>query len=183
MQYPNLLIVNKPKGFTSNDIVQMIKKHFHYQKVGHGGTLDPNATGVLVIGINEGTKALHGLTNDHKQYIAEVKFGASTDTYDVEGKITKHASFEHIKLEDIRSIFERLKKEGYQQTPPIYSAIKIKGKKLYDYARQQQTVEIIPRATQILDYEIKEFHDGSLTIKIDVPKGFYVRSLAHDLGV
>lgn len=177
----NILLINKPLNWTSNDVVKKIKSITKQKKVGHAGTLDPLATGLLIIGINSGTKKLNNLLLSQKEYRAEIKFGYSTKTYDSEGEVTY--SIKNIpKIEQIIQILDDLKKE-YLQTPPIYSAIKINGKKSYELARQNKTIELKSRKVELIDYDIIEFNDNVLKLNIIVSKGFYVRSLAHDLGI
>lgn len=180
----NIIVVNKPKRVTSFWVVNFIKRKFKYKKVGHAGTLDPNATGVLVLGINEGTKELSNLLLDNKEYIATIQFGYRTDSYDTEGKIidktTNKVSFKEI--ENYLSSFQNV--EIYQ-TPPIYSAIKINGKKLYEYARENKPVDIEQRKVKIIENEILSFdvENQILKIRLLVSKGFYIRSFANDIGL
>jgi tRNA pseudouridine55 synthase len=180
----NIYIIDKPKGLTSNDVVQIIKRHFHYKKVGHAGTLDPNATGVLVIGYNAGTKLLTNLINHDKEYIADIQFGIQTDSYDITGKVVKTKPYDHIKLEHIKKTLDEFKNNDYWQTPPAFSAKKIKGQKLYELAHAQKTIpNIPPQLTKLIDYQIISYQNGVLKVKLTVSKGFYIRSLANDLGI
>lgn len=181
----NILVVNKPKGLTSNDVVQIIKKKYNYKKVGHAGTLDPNASGVLVLGINEGTKLLSKLILDKKEYIATIQFGYSTDTYDLEGEKKLETNFK-TNLESIKKVLNSINNnETFKQKPPIYSAIKINGKKLYEYARNNISVQINDRDVIIYEKDILNFDFESqiLKIRLLVSKGFYIRSFANDLGI
>lgn len=181
----NIFVFDKPKNMTSNELVQLIKKKYNYKKVGHAGTLDPNATGVMVIGVNDGTKILGKLTIENKEYIATIKFGYATTTYDSEGEVT----FITKNLVDIESIKKIvgfwLNQKDIKQIPPIYSAVKINGKKLYDYARKNIPITIPERTVQLLSADIIDFDKENqiLKIKILVSKGFYVRSFANDLGI
>ena len=175
--------VNKPLGWTSADVVGYIKKIYKFKKVGHAGTLDPNATGVLVIGVNEGTKQLSQLILNDKTYLAQIQFGIETDSYDITGKVVKtnNKTFNQQMCDE--AINEFVKKDYYQY-PPIYSAIKVNGKKLYEYARKNEQVKIEPRLVKINSiieskYDVKT---NTLTIQMNVSKGFYIRSFAHDLG-
>ena len=124
-----ILLIDKPKGLTSRDVVNMVSKKLNTKKVGHAGTLDPLATGLLIIGVNKGTKILELLTNDSKEYIATVKLGIQTDTFDIEGKILEEKNFSLTK-EEIKKVLDSFK-GTYLQEVPRYSAVKIKGKKLY----------------------------------------------------
>lgn len=181
----NILIVNKPKGITSNDVVQLIKKKYNYKKVGHAGTLDPNASGVLVLGINDGTKLLSKLILDKKEYIATIQFGYATDTYDLEGKKTFETNFK-TNIDYINKVLNGIiVNKSFKQKPPIYSAIKINGKKLYEYARDNVEVKISDRDVTIYEKEILNFdlEKQILKIRLLVSKGFYIRSFANDLGI
>lgn len=186
MENKNIIIVNKPIKLTSNDVVQIIKKYFKYNKVGHAGTLDPFASGVLVLGVNEGTKELSKLILEDKEYVATIQFGYSTDTYDLEGKIIKESK-NKVDLNQINYYLNNLMINNgiIYQTPPIYSAIKIDGKKLYEYARNNIDVDIKPRKVKINNYQIIKFdyNNQTLIIKLNVSKGFYIRSFANDIGV
>ncbi|MDE6476801.1 MAG: tRNA pseudouridine(55) synthase, partial [Mycoplasmoidaceae bacterium] len=126
-----------------------MKKKFGFKKVGHAGTLDPNATGVLVIGINNGTKELSKLILDNKTYIAEIQLGISTDSYDITGKIIEKKQVKKVTKENILETIKKNFLQEYYQYPPKFSAIKVNGKKLYEYARKNQEVEIKPRLVKI----------------------------------
>lgn len=175
------LNVYKPAGKTSHDVVAYFRKLLEIRQIGHTGTLDPFAEGVLPICIGKATRLIEYLADD-KAYIAFVQFGKSTDTYDTEGKII----FESKKKITQDNIVHELKNfEGeINQLPPIYSAIKIKGKKLYEYAREGKEVEIQPRKVTIHTVELKEFNYETQTaqIFIECSKGTYIRSIADDLG-
>lgn len=129
--------VDKPLGWTSNDVVQFIKHKYRFRKVGHAGTLDPNASGVLVIGINEGTKELGKLILEDKTYMAQIQLGIETDSYDITGNIAKKELVRQLSLEEITNAVNCFAQSCYYQFPPKYSAIKIKGKKLYEYAKER----------------------------------------------
>ena len=176
-----IFVINKPKNYTSNDVIKKIKYALKLKKIGHGGTLDPLATGVLIIGIDESTKLLNNHLNSVKEYICEIEFGYQTTTFDLEGQITNYSNIVDIKLSDIIEALDKLKKE-YFQTPPLFSAIKKNGKPLYEYARKNINVEIEPRKVELLSYKILNYKSNVLTLKIKVSKGFYVRSLANDLA-
>ncbi len=180
-----IIVINKPVGLTSNDVVQIIKKSFGFKKVGHAGTLDPNASGVLILGINQATKLLSSLLLDDKEYIASIQFGYSTNTYDIEGKITNQTNKKVVIDKITNHINNLLQQTIINQNPPLYSAIKKDGKKLYEYARNNISVQIEPRKVKLLEANIISFDFESqvLEIKLKVSKGFYVRSFANDLGV
>ena len=138
-----IIIVNKEKGMTSHDVVNQIRKIFQTKKVGHLGTLDPNATGILAICINDATKLVQFLVEHDKTYIARVCL-KKTDTYDLDGNIIDSAKVEKIDVEELDTILQDF--IGKQlQVPPIYSSIKVNGKKLYEYARNNEKIEILPR--------------------------------------
>ncbi|MDR2369424.1 MAG: tRNA pseudouridine(55) synthase TruB [Mycoplasmataceae bacterium] len=179
----NIYIIDKPKNCTSHDVVQKIKRHFKYHKVGHAGTLDPNATGVLIIGYNQGTKLLGSLINNDKEYDADIQFGIQTDTYDITGEVVNRGSFTHINLSLIQATLNYFQNNPYYQTPPLFSAKKINGQKLYQLARNKQTIKNIPSTlVKLIDFKITDFANGILKVKLTVSKGFYIRSLANDLG-
>lgn len=176
-----ILLVDKEKGITSRDVVNKISKELNIKKVGHAGTLDPLATGLMVIGIGKGTKILDLLTNDKKEYIATVKIGMQTDTLDITGNIVKELnnySFSKEKLENILKSFCKT----YMQTVPKYSAIKINGKKLYEYARNNIDVELPKKEVTIYSIELLDFNENEFTFKTLVSKGTYIRSLIDDIG-
>lgn len=175
------LNVYKPKGMTSFDVVARLRRITKIKQIGHTGTLDPFAVGVLPICIGKSTRLIEYL-NDDKEYLATVQFGQDTDTYDLEGEVVK--SYDAKVRED--ELINSLKSfEGeIEQYPPIYSAIKVNGKKLYEYARSGQDVEIKPRKVCISKIELKSFDEKLQQAKILVAcsKGTYIRSIAYDLG-
>ena len=179
-----VIIVDKPINYTSRDVVNIIGKKYHTKKVGHTGTLDPLATGVLVICINRATKIVELLTSYDKEYIATFKFGVLTDTLDILGNVIKD---ETCILEKSDIIHAMKQIEGtYMQEVPIYSAVKINGKKLYDYAREGLEVELPKHEVSIsnlelLDFKIEDNHTV-VTMKCHVSKGTYIRSLGNDIA-
>lgn len=179
-----ILIVNKEQNWTSNDVVQKVKR-ITGEKVGHTGTLDPLATGVLPLLIGKGTLLSKYLVNHDKTYIAKVKLGIKTDTADLEGEAIKKVDVDD-SVFDEKNIREVLKSfEGKQkQTPPMYSAIKIKGKKLYEYARSGQNVYIPQRDIEIYKMELVSISKDSQEIefKVSCSKGTYIRSLCEDIA-
>ena len=166
---------------TSHDVVSVLRRFTKIKQIGHTGTLDPFAEGVLPICIGKATRLIEFLTDD-KEYLATVQFGSATDTFDIEGKTT----FKSDKKVDKDSILKYLKDfEGeIEQLPPIYSAIKVNGKKLYEYARNGEDIEIKPRKVFIENVELRSFnHDlQQAEILIKCSKGTYIRSIANDLG-
>ena len=179
-----ILIINKEKGCTSHDIVYKIKKIFN-EKVGHTGTLDPLAEGVLPILIGKGTLCSKYLINHDKKYIVNLALGQRTETADLEGKIIEEKNIPDKSL--TQSKIEKVLKSfigKQQQMPPIYSAIKVNGKKLYEYARKGQNVEIKPRKIEIYDIKIKNIDAQKKQIQFEVfcGKGTYIRSLCEDIA-
>ncbi|MBR2744341.1 MAG: tRNA pseudouridine(55) synthase TruB [Clostridia bacterium] len=177
-----ILIVNKPKGITSNDVVNKIK-HVLNCKVGHTGTLDPNATGVLPLLLGNGTKFSKYLINHDKIYCATIKLGEKTSTADTEGEVIETRP---VKLHSEGFIDDTLKQfVGKQvQTPPIYSAIKVNGKKLYEYARKGEEVEIPKREIEIYEINLVNYEqdNSTITFKVHCSKGTYIRTLCEDIS-
>lgn len=174
--------IYKPKGMTSHDVVGILRKKLNIKQVGHTGTLDPFAEGVLPVCVGKATRLIEYFDDD-KEYLATVQFGSQTTTYDLEGNITQTSSIKitQTNLEKALEIFQG----EILQTPPIYSAIKVNGKKLYEYAREGKEVKIEPRKVTIYKIELKNFDElkqqAEITIKCS--KGTYIRSIANDLGV
>ena len=179
-----IIIINKPKNCTSHDIVRKAKKIFN-EKVGHTGTLDPNATGVLPLLVGKGTQIAKYIINHDKTYEAVLKLGEKTDTADVEGNIleTKEIPGESLKTEKVKNVLNSFVGKQ-EQIPPIYSAIKVKGRKLYEYARKGQSVEIQPRQIEIYNMELIEIDVQNTTIKfkVDCSKGTYIRTLCENIA-
>lgn len=184
MNKNGILVINKEKEWTSNDVVQKVK-HLLNEKVGHTGTLDPMATGVLPLLIGKATKVSKYLINHDKKYLVTLKLGQKTTTADIEGEIIeeKDVNEDILKQENIEKIF--LKFIGKQtQTPPIYSAIKVNGKKLYEYARQKKSVEIPKREIEIYTIELQKIDKKEKQIKFQIhtSKGTYIRSVCEDIA-
>lgn len=175
------LNVYKPVGMTSHDVVSKLRKLTNIKQIGHTGTLDPFAEGVLPVCIGKATRLIEYLDDD-KEYLASVQFGTSTTTYDIEGEVT-FTSDKKITAENIKNSLKDFEGEILQY-PPIYSAIKVKGKKLYEYARSGLEVKIDPRKVTIENIELKSFDEElqQAEILIKCSKGTYIRSIAHDLG-
>lgn len=174
-----LLVVNKKKNLTSRDVVNNLTKIFNTKKIGHTGTLDPLATGVLVCLFGKYTKLVDLLTSLDKEYIAEIKLGIKTDTGDITGKILENKNF-NITKDNIIKVFEKFPKK-YEQTVPKYSAIKINGKKLYEYARNNIEIELPKREVNIFSLELISFEKDIIKFKTHVSKGTYIRSLIEDI--
>ncbi len=174
-----LLVVNKEKNLTSRDVVNELTKIFNFKKIGHTGTLDPIATGVLVCLFGKYTKLVDLLTSLDKEYIAQIKLGIKTDTGDITGKTIESKGF-NITKEDIIKVFATFPKK-YNQTVPKYSAVKINGKKLYEYARNNIDIELPKREVNIYSLELISFKEDIITFKTHVSKGTYIRSLIEDI--
>lgn len=177
------IIVNKPKDMTSHAVCNKIRSIMHTKKVGHSGTLDPLATGVLVVAVGKATKLINYLENQDKTYVAEALFGIQTDSYDILGNVLNKDDLSNPTDSEIDTQLEILK-GSKTQIPPIYSAIKVNGKKLYDYAKNGETVEILPRKIKIHSLKrVSNIIDKKVSIEVSANKGFYVRSLINDLGI
>lgn len=176
------MIINvcKEKNMTSRDVVNIISKHLHTKKVGHTGTLDPLATGVLIVCTNNDTKLVDILTSKNKEYIATMRLGIQTDTGDITGNIIKRATYKVTKDQIIKVLNNFL--GSSTQTVPIYSAVKINGKKLYEYARNGEEVTLPTREINISSIELLDYHDDLIKFKVTVSKGTYIRSLIEDIG-
>lgn len=177
-----ILLINKPKDYTSHDIVAIVKK-ITKEKVGHTGTLDPNATGVLPLLIGKATEISKYLINHDKTYIATLKLGIKTDTADAEGKIISEKEVKDLNIEKVKKVLEEIIGK-HEQIPPMYSAIKIKGKKLYEYARMGKSVAVEPRKieiynTKLLDFDKKE---NEIVFKIECSKGTYIRTVCEEIA-
>lgn len=176
-----ILIINKPKGYTSHDIVNIVKKTLNTSKVGHAGTLDPNATGVLPILVGKATKISKYLIEHDKTYIAELALGEKSSTGDTEGEIIKKKEVPLLDEEQIRQVLKSF--EGKQmQTPPIYSSIKINGKKAYEYARKGETIQLEPRPIEIMKISFIKFENNVLKYEVQCSKGTYIRVLCEDIA-
>ena len=177
-----ILLINKEKGYTSRDIVNIVGKELKTKKIGHTGTLDPIATGVLTLCIGEGLKLVELLTNHDKEYIAKVKLGIETDTLDITGKVIKKKNKIKFSKEEIELALEKMKGKQ-QQEVPIYSSIKVKGKKLYEYARNNEKVKLPMREIEIYDIKLLNTNNkDEFTFWTHVSKGTYIRSLIRDIG-
>ena len=174
-----ILVINKDKGYTSRDVVNVISKLFGTKKVGHNGTLDPLATGVLVICLNRYTKLNELLASNEKEYIAEVTLGIKTDTLDIEGNVLEEKETV-VNKEDLEKTLKKYE-TTYEQEVPIYSAVKVNGKKLYEYARSGEKVILPKKKVTIKKIELLKFKDNKFTFKCLVSKGTYIRSLIRDI--
>ena len=180
-QLSGILNFNKASGMTSHDVVACVRKVIGQRKVGHAGTLDPMATGVLLLCLGQATRVSEYLMASDKEYRALIRLGITTDTYDAEGQITGQAKTDSITRVQVERELGRLT-GSLEQIPPMYSAIKHKGTPLYRLARRGQTVARKPRKVEIKDVELLEWEPPELEIQVHCSKGTYIRSLAHDLG-
>jgi tRNA pseudouridine55 synthase len=175
-----VLVVDKPIGLTSHDVVQIIRKGTNIRRAGHTGTLDPRASGVLVVLVGPAVRLSEYVSASDKRYQAVIRLGSTTDTYDAEGEETSSAPVEITEEQfdtELKSFIGEI-----EQTPPPYSAIKIKGKKAYELAREGEEVELLPRKIQVYNLELLEWAPPEAVIDVYCSSGTYVRSLAHDLG-
>lgn len=182
----NIIVVNKDKDYTSRDVVNVIGKIFNTKKVGHTGTLDPLATGVLIVCMNKALKVVDLITASDKEYIAKVVLGIDTDTLDITGNIINECRT-NVNVDMVKSVLNSFVGKSIQEVPK-YSAVKVNGKKLYEYARNGIDVELPKREIQIFDIELIsdiDIVDGhqEFSFKVKVSKGTYIRSLIRDIGV
>lgn len=176
-----VLIINKPKDFSSHDVVNVLRKELNTKKVGHTGTLDPKATGVLPILIGNATKISKYLVEHDKTYSVVMELGIRTDTLDSEGKILETRKVETLDEEKIKEVLSSFLGKQ-KQIPPMYSAIKINGKKAYEYARNGQVVEITPREIEIYEMKFKKYFDNQISFIVKCSKGTYIRTLCQDIA-
>lgn len=177
-----IIIVKKEKGFTSHDVVAKLRGILQKKKIGHTGTLDPDATGVLPVCVGKATKVCDLLTNKDKTYVAEVKLGITTDTLDMTGEVLSQKEVQ-LSEEDLRKTLEQFR-GNIEQVPPMYSAIKVNGKKLYELARKGIEVERKARTVTIHELILQDIslEKQEFTIEVTCSKGTYIRSLCHDIG-
>ncbi len=175
------LLIDKPVGPTSHDVVDAIRRQFGIKKVGHCGTLDPNATGLLIIVLGRGTKLSEKLMSDDKVYEGTIKFGETTDSYDADGELTGSLPVPPITLDELNEAGATFVGD-IMQTPPMVSAVKVKGVPLYKLARKGVEVQREPRLIHIYNFRFTDYRAPMAVFKIACTKGTYVRSIAHDLG-
>jgi tRNA pseudouridine55 synthase len=177
------ILINKPKNWTSYDVIRVLKKLFNVKKIGHSGTLDPFAEGLLIIGINRATKFIEFLMNLPKEYIAKIKFGIETDTLDIDGKIINCDN--NFKLnENVLQMAVDDFPRSYEQIPPKFSAKKVDGSRAYELAREGKEFELKPKLVSIYDLKIQSIDEvnNEAVFYLKVSSGFYVRSFARDLA-
>jgi tRNA pseudouridine55 synthase len=176
-----VLVVDKPVGLTSHDVVQIVRKGTNIRRAGHTGTLDPRASGVLVILIGPAVRLSEYVSASDKRYQAIVRLGTTTDTYDADGRVTSSTPV-NISEEQFEDALKKFIGE-IEQVPPPYSAVKVKGRKAYEMAREGEEVDLQPRKIQVYNLELLEWAPPEAVIDVYCSSGTYVRSLAHDLGI
>ena len=179
--FDGVLLVDKPKGLTSHDVVDHIRRHFGFKKVGHCGTLDPIATGLLVVVLGRATKLQSHLTADDKAYEGVMRLGVSTDSQDSDGKIIAEKPVPPLTPADLEQVLTGFRGD-IQQVPPMISAIKYKGQPLYKLARKGMTIERAPRAVHIYELRLLTFDSPNIGFRVQCTKGTYVRTLCSEIG-
>ncbi len=175
-----LILLNKDQEMTSHDLVNIVRRQINQKRVGHTGTLDPNATGLMMIAVGKSTKLVQYLQSDSKEYILEMKLGVLTDTLDIWGSVVREEEFSKPTEAEFKAVL--LSFLGKQmQTPPMYSAIKHKGKKLYELAREGKTIEVPQREIEIYEIELLDYEE-SIKIKVSCSSGTYIRTLCLDIA-
>lgn len=178
-----IIIINKPKGITSHDVIYHVRRKLGIKKVGHTGTLDPMATGVLPVCFGKATRIIEYMESDMKTYTCEMKLGVNTDTLDITGEVVDERDFSNVCESDVKNALKTFKGE-ISQVPPIYSALKVNGKKLYEYARKGQKVEIKSRKTFIEYVKVNsiDLEENVISFDVKCSKGTYIRSICRDAG-
>ena len=176
-----IIILDKPAGITSHDAVLFMRRRFGVKKVGHAGTLDPMATGVLVLLLGSSTKLSSDFMADDKEYECELTLGAETDTFDREGKVISNKGIDGLTGEKVADAVRSFR-GTIEQLPPMFSAVKHKGRKLYELARKGVKVERRPRPVVIKDIEMTKIDLPAVSLHVKCSKGTYIRTLAHDIG-
>ena len=176
-----ILLVDKPSGWTSNDVVQKLRGALRERRIGHAGTLDPMATGLLTVFVGRATRAVEFAESDGKTYIAGLRLGVVTDTQDTTGTILRTEPVSEITLERLEHVLQSF--HGViRQIPPMYSAVRVNGKRLYDLARRGETVERVPREIRIDELKVLDGEGADWTLFVRCSKGTYIRTLCHDIG-
>lgn len=181
MSVDGILNVNKPHGLTSMSLVRRLKRTGVVKKVGHGGTLDPIATGVVPVCLGRATRVMEYLVDGVKEYRAGVELGVETDTYDAMGEAVRTTDASGVTRDDVAAALSRFRGR-IEQVPPMYSALKRQGKRLYELARAGIEVDREPRAVNVYAIEVTDWSPPVATVNVSCGRGFYMRSLAHDLG-
>lgn len=176
-----VIVIRKEKGFTSHDVVAKLRGILHMKKIGHTGTLDPDAEGVLPVALGKATRLVDMITDKEKTYEAVMRLGVVTDTQDMSGTVLSQTAELHVTEEELRAVIESFVGD-YMQVPPMYSALKVNGKKLYELAREGKTVERKPRPVHFYEIEIFEIDLPLVRFRVTCSKGTYIRTLCHDIG-
>lgn len=176
-----ILLIDKPSGITSFKVVSVIRKQLQVKKVGHCGTLDPLATGLMIVLVGKATKQQDSFMKKDKVYYAKIKLGIKTDTGDLEGKIVSTSDFSNITIDKIKEVCNSFLGE-IEQEPPMYSALKVNGRKLYELARKGITIERKKRKITIYSIDVLSFDGNEIEIRVKCSSGTYIRVLAEDLG-
>ena len=179
--FDGALLVDKPCGPTSHDIVAAVRRHFRFEKVGHAGTLDPNATGLLILLLGKGTKLSEKLMGSDKVYEGTARFGETTDSYDSDGEIVSSLPVPPLTLEELNAYTEHFTGD-LMQTPPMVSAVKKDGVPLYKLARKGLEVERKPKLIRIYKFRFATYNEPEAQFRVACTKGTYIRSLIHELG-
>lgn len=177
-----VLLVDKSVGISSFGVVSKVKKFLHTRDVGHCGTLDPMAEGLMVVCVNKALKIAKYLTEDRKKYVAKVKLGETTPTLDVEGEVIDRRDVPDFSEEEIIYVLDSFRGE-IEQVPPMYSAIQVNGKRLYEYARNNEKVDVPPRKVEILDIKFIEYKNHEIKFEVECSKGTYIRTLCADIAL
>ena len=175
-----ILLIDKPESWTSNDVVQKLRGVLHEKRIGHAGTLDPMATGLLTVFVGRATRAVEFAESDKKRYLAGLRLGLKTDTQDITGTVLESCG-DAVSREELEAVLEDFRGE-IRQTPPMYSAVRVNGKRLYELARKGQTVERPERTVSIFSLEILEKNGEDWMLEVECSKGTYIRTLCHDIG-
>lgn len=175
------LLIDKDEKMTSFDVIRILKRKLHTPSIGHAGTLDPFATGLLIVGVNKATKLLSFVESEVKEYIGVLRFGIDTDTLDLDGKVIMEKDYSDLSITDIKNAMKTFLGK-ISQIPPMYSALKVDGKRLYELARNGIEIERKAREVMIEEFTYLDYQNGLLTFKVRCSKGTYVRTLANDLA-
>ncbi|MCS7049320.1 MAG: tRNA pseudouridine(55) synthase TruB [Verrucomicrobiae bacterium] len=180
--FDGVLLVDKPRGPTSHDVVDQVRRHFGFRKVGHCGTLDPMATGLLVLVLERATKIQQRLMSDDKTYEGILRLGIITDSHDADGRVVAEQPVPPLTPDDLEAVLAKFRGDIWQ-TPPMVSAVKHAGTPLYKLARKGQVIEREPRLVHIYELTVLEFEPPDVRLRVTCTKGTYVRTLCHDIGV
>lgn len=176
------VLVDKPAGMTSFGVVARLRRLMQVRKIGHAGTLDPSATGLLILLTGKATRSQAAFMGLDKEYLAGILLGITTDTLDLEGQITHQAEIVEVSREQVQTVLEQQFSGSFQQYPPAYSALKVGGVPSYKLARKGKAVDLKARPVTVHNLKLEQWSPPELTLRVACSSGFYVRSLAHDLG-